>query len=204
MIQFDTPAVVPADPDANVTDLLVQRVAATPDSVLFSLPTADGGWSPVTTKQFHDQVVALAKGLVAAGIQPGDKIGLMCKTRYEWTLVDFATWFAGDFGSMVSAETWPPKGPLLVQRLTSERASKATLVAAAAMTHAAKPAVRNDGPMVRSFEPMSGLRCRASGDSASGGRGLPVAAAARATDWAARGVVGAAGPRRGDPAIRVR
>ena len=87
MIQFDTPAVVPADPDANVTDLLVQRVAATPDSVLFSLPTADGGWSPVTTKQFHDQVVALAKGLVAAGIQPGDKIGLMCKTRYEWTLV---------------------------------------------------------------------------------------------------------------------
>ncbi len=95
MIQFDTPAVVPADPDANVTDLLVQRVAATPDSVLFSLPTGDGGWSPVTTKEFHDQVVALAKGLVAAGIQPGDKIGLMCKTRYEWTLIDFATWFAG-------------------------------------------------------------------------------------------------------------
>lgn len=95
MIQFDTPAVVPADPDANVTDLLVQRVAATPDSVLFSLPTADGGWSPVTTREFHEQVLALAKGLVAAGIQPGDKIGLMCKTRYEWTLIDFATWFAG-------------------------------------------------------------------------------------------------------------
>ena len=95
MIQFDTPAVVPADPDANVTDLLVQRVAATPDSVLFSLPTGDGGWSPVTTREFHEQVVALAKGLVAAGIQPGDKIGLMCKTRYEWTLIDFATWFAG-------------------------------------------------------------------------------------------------------------
>ena len=40
-------------------------------------------------------MVALAKGLVAAGIQPGDKIGMMCKTRYEWTLVDFATWYAG-------------------------------------------------------------------------------------------------------------
>ena len=95
MIQFDTPALVPADPDANATDLLVDRVAATPDSVLFSLPTADGGWSPVTTREFYDQVIALAKGLVAAGIQPGDKIGLMCKTRYEWTLIDFATWFAG-------------------------------------------------------------------------------------------------------------
>ncbi len=95
MIEFTTPAVVAPDPEANATDLLVDRVAATPDLVLFSLPTADGGWSPVTTREFYDQVIALAKGLVAAGIQPGDKVGLMCKTRYEWTLVDFATWFAG-------------------------------------------------------------------------------------------------------------
>ncbi len=95
MIEFSTPAVVAPDPEANTTDLLVDRVAQTPDSVLFSLPTADGGWSPVTTREFYDQVIALAKGLVAAGIQPGDKIGLMCKTRYEWTLIDFATWFAG-------------------------------------------------------------------------------------------------------------
>ncbi|MGI9824838.1 AMP-dependent synthetase/ligase [Agromyces sp. Marseille-Q5079] len=95
MIQFDTPVVVPADPEANVTDLLVQRVAATPDSVLFSLPTSDGGWSPVTTREFYDQVIALAKGFVAAGVQPGDKVGLMSKVRYEWTLIDFAMWFAG-------------------------------------------------------------------------------------------------------------
>lgn len=95
MTEFSTPAVVSPDPTANTTDLLVDRLAATPDSVLFSLPTADGGWSPVTTREFYDQVVALAKGLVAAGIEPGDKIGLMCKTRYEWTLLDFATWFAG-------------------------------------------------------------------------------------------------------------
>ncbi|GAA1785179.1 AMP-dependent synthetase/ligase [Agromyces lapidis] len=95
MTEFSTPAVVSPDPAANTTDLLVDRLAATPDSVLFSLPTADGGWSPVTTREFYDQVIALAKGLVAAGIQPGDKIGLMCKTRYEWTLIDFATWFAG-------------------------------------------------------------------------------------------------------------
>lgn len=94
MKQIDMPAVVPADPGANITDLLVDRLAATPDLVLFSLPK-DGGWVPVTTAEFHRQVVALAKGLVAAGIQPGDKIGLACKTRYEWTLIDFATWFAG-------------------------------------------------------------------------------------------------------------
>ena len=94
MKQFDVPAIVPADPDTNVTDLLIDRLAATPNSVLFSLPK-NGEWVPVTTREFHAQVVALAKGLVAAGIAPGDKIGLMCKTRYEWTLIDFAVWFAG-------------------------------------------------------------------------------------------------------------
>jgi long-chain acyl-CoA synthetase len=92
--QFDVPAVVPADPDANATDLLIARVAATPDAALFSLPK-DGGWVDVSSAEFLRQVIALAKGLVASGIEPGDKIGLMCKTRYEWTLIDFATWFAG-------------------------------------------------------------------------------------------------------------
>ncbi|MDO7881815.1 AMP-dependent synthetase/ligase [Salinibacterium soli] len=95
MKQFDVPALVAADPEANATDLLIDRVAATPDRPLFSLPTSDGGWSDVTASEFLAQVRSLAKGLVAAGVEPGDKIGLMCKTRYEWTLIDFATWFAG-------------------------------------------------------------------------------------------------------------
>jgi len=86
---------VAADPEANATDLLVDRVAATPDRALFAIPTADGGWSDVTSAEFLRQVIALAKGLVAAGVEPGDKIGLMAKTRYEWTLIDFATWFVG-------------------------------------------------------------------------------------------------------------
>ncbi len=94
MKEIDTPAVVAADPGANITDLLLNRLAATPDLVLFSLPRG-GQWLPVTTREFHAQVVALAKGLAAAGLEPGDKIGLICKTRYEWTLIDFAVWFAG-------------------------------------------------------------------------------------------------------------
>ncbi|TQO18757.1 long-chain acyl-CoA synthetase [Rhodoglobus vestalii] len=95
MKQFDVPALIEADPEANATDLLIDRVAATPNKALFSLPTADGGWSDVTSAEFLAQVKSVSKGLVAAGIHPGDKIGLMCKTRYEWTLIDFATWFAG-------------------------------------------------------------------------------------------------------------
>jgi long-chain acyl-CoA synthetase len=93
--EFDVPALVTADPDANTTDLLIDRVAATPNGALFSVPTTDGGWSDITSAEFLAQVIALAKGLVAAGVEPGDKIGLMAKTRYEWTLIDFATWFAG-------------------------------------------------------------------------------------------------------------
>ncbi len=95
MDHYETPAIVPADPNANATDLLVERVRATPNLALFSIPTHDGGWSDVTATEFLNQVHALAKGFVAAGIEPGDKIGLMCKTRYEWTLIDFAIWFAG-------------------------------------------------------------------------------------------------------------
>lgn len=92
---YDVPALVDADPEANATDLLVDRVKATPDLALFSLPTSSGGWTDVTAAEFLIQVVALSKGFIAEGIQPGDKVGLMCKTRYEWTLIDFAMWFTG-------------------------------------------------------------------------------------------------------------
>jgi len=93
--EFFVPAVVTPDPEANATDLLIDRVRLTPNEPLFALPTADGGWSDVSTAEFHRQVVALAKGFMAAGVKPGEKIGFICKTRYEWTLVDFAAWFAG-------------------------------------------------------------------------------------------------------------
>jgi len=89
------PSAVPADPSANATDLLLARAAATPDEALFAVPDGTGGWRDVTAARFLEQVRALAKGLIAAGVGPGDKIGLMCRTRYEWTLIDFATWFAG-------------------------------------------------------------------------------------------------------------
>ena len=95
MREIHVPAVVPADPDANATDLLVDRVRLTPHDPLFALPTDDGGWREITAREFYNQVVALAKGFIAEGVKPGDRIGFMCKTRYEWTLVDFATWFAG-------------------------------------------------------------------------------------------------------------
>jgi long-chain acyl-CoA synthetase len=94
-VQFEVPAVVPADPNANVSDLLVERVKATPSLALFAIPDGSGGWRDVSAAEFQRDVVALAKGFVAAGIQPGDKVGLIARTTYEWSLIDFALFFAG-------------------------------------------------------------------------------------------------------------
>lgn len=111
MQQFDTPAVVEPSPDANITDLLIERVRLTPDAPLFATPQPDGTWKDISASEFHSQVVALSKGLVAAGIQPGDKIGLICRTRYEWTLLDFAVWFAG----AILVPVYDTSSPLQIQ-----------------------------------------------------------------------------------------
>ncbi|MBW9094052.1 long-chain fatty acid--CoA ligase [Microbacterium jejuense] len=94
MVQFEVPAIVPADPQANISDLLVERVKATPDRALFAVPAGDG-WRDISAAEFQKQVIALAKGFAAAGIEPGDKVGFVARTTYEWSLVDFALFYAG-------------------------------------------------------------------------------------------------------------
>ncbi len=90
----ETPIIIPPAPEDNITDLLEQRVAATPERVIFAIPAGEG-WEDVTAAQFRARVVALAKGFAAAGVQPGDRIAFMCKTSFQWTLVDFALHYAG-------------------------------------------------------------------------------------------------------------
>jgi long-chain acyl-CoA synthetase len=53
------------------------------------------GWQPVTAREVEAEIRATAKGLIAAGVQIGDRVAIMARTRYEWTILDFATWFAG-------------------------------------------------------------------------------------------------------------
>ncbi|TFD79402.1 AMP-dependent synthetase/ligase, partial [Cryobacterium psychrophilum] len=74
--------------------LLMERVAATPELVLFSR-VVESGRLDITAAEFLAQVKSLAKGFIAAGLQPGQRIGLIAGTRYEWSLIDFAAWFAG-------------------------------------------------------------------------------------------------------------
>ena len=90
-----TPALTTGAPGGSLADLPHRNAERAPERVAFSKPTDDGGWTDVTTTQFRDTVDAVARGFVAAGIQPGDRIAIMSKTRYEWTVVDFAAWTAG-------------------------------------------------------------------------------------------------------------
>ncbi|GAB3386986.1 AMP-dependent synthetase/ligase [Humibacter soli] len=144
MNHAETPAAVPADPSANAADLLVARAAETPDRVIFAKPV-DSGWVDVTAAQFESEVVALAKGLVASGVQPGDKLGIMCRTRYEWSLIDFATWYAG----AVLVPVYDTSSPLQVQWNLSDSGASAVFLETA--DHFARfdeiaadlPAIRN-------------------------------------------------------------
>jgi long-chain acyl-CoA synthetase len=80
----------------NLTDDVVTNAKVRASSVQFSRRSAaTGAWEDVTMAQFLAEVSAVAKGLVAAGIEPGDRVALISKTRYEWTLFDYAIWFAG-------------------------------------------------------------------------------------------------------------
>jgi long-chain acyl-CoA synthetase len=92
--EYTTPADFRVPPDANLTDAVFGNAAEFPDNVAFDRKVG-GQWQPVTSKDFAEEVKALAAGLIASGVQAGDRVGLMSATRYEWTLIDYAIWTAG-------------------------------------------------------------------------------------------------------------
>ncbi|MEU3624649.1 long-chain fatty acid--CoA ligase [Amycolatopsis coloradensis] len=94
MREYSAPAANPVTDDENLADVVWANAERFSDVVSFRRQV-DGTWLDITAKDFAAQVLAVAKGLAQAGIAPGDRIGLMSKTRYEWTLIDFAVWAAG-------------------------------------------------------------------------------------------------------------
>ena len=94
MREFSVPATSTVPDDFTLTDLVVDNAVRTPHEVQFRRQ-ADGRWLDVTCRDFLAEVTALAKGLIASGVQTGDRVAIMSRTRYEWTLADFATWAAG-------------------------------------------------------------------------------------------------------------
>ena len=145
MDEFTSPPVITVDPTENLNDLLAARVAATPDRTMIERQTVTGGpWTAVTARAFDAEVVALAKGLVANGVAPGDRVGILSRTRYEWTLLDWAIWAVGAI-PVPLYETSSTEQILWI--LTDSDVS--LLVVETATLAAAVAEVRPDAPSVR-------------------------------------------------------
>ncbi|GAA2024110.1 AMP-binding protein [Pseudokineococcus marinus] len=95
MRESSRPPLVEVDHGRSLAQLVVDAAREVPEAVSFRRPDGSGGWTDVTAAAFLADVEAVARGLVAAGVEPGDRVGLLSRTRYEWTLVDFAIWTAG-------------------------------------------------------------------------------------------------------------
>jgi long-chain acyl-CoA synthetase len=92
--EYSSPLTVDLPTTGNLTDDVVRNGREHPDEVSFGRRTADG-WADVTAAEFLAEVTRVAKGLVGSGIEAGDRVALLSRTRYEWTLLDYAIWFAG-------------------------------------------------------------------------------------------------------------
>ena len=94
MNEITIPAIIPAAVAGNLTNLISERAHFEPERVLVSRPMGDR-WQAVTAKEYEEEIKAVAKGFIAAGVNFGDRVAIMAKTRYEWTVLDFAIWYAG-------------------------------------------------------------------------------------------------------------
>jgi long-chain acyl-CoA synthetase len=134
LTEFGLPALVTVGNDISTTALLHQRAAEHPDRLYCEYKSAAGLWVPVTLSEFVDQVTAVAKGLAALGVAPGDSVGLLASTRFEWALFDFAIMASGG----VTVPIYPSSSASQVEWIAGDAALTLLIVEtpkiAAAMT----------------------------------------------------------------------
>ncbi|MFF4748325.1 AMP-dependent synthetase/ligase [Streptomyces sp. NPDC002514] len=133
--EVSVPPFTPPVRHGSLADLPFDNAAADPDAVVLSRRTADGDWTEVTTAAFADQVLALAKGLLAEGMAPGDRIAVMARTRYEWTLLDFAAWAAG----LVTVPVYPTSSVFQTRWILQDSGAVALVTETAAQAAALGP-----------------------------------------------------------------
>jgi long-chain acyl-CoA synthetase len=92
---YTTPLTVDLPSSGNLTDVVVRNAEQHPTAVAFRRRNSAGSWDEVNCAAFLREVREIAKGLISARVRPGDRVALISKTRYEWTLFDYAIWFAG-------------------------------------------------------------------------------------------------------------
>ena len=98
-MHVSAPYITRLDSQANLTDLVIERLGAQPARVVYAVQTTNDvehlNWREVTAFDFLDQVRKVAKGLIASGIKPDDMVAVMSATSYQWAVIDQALWFAG-------------------------------------------------------------------------------------------------------------
>ncbi len=134
MNEFSTPAIVPAATAGNLTNLVAERAWFEPQRVMLSRPIGDG-WQEVTAREFEEEVRTVAKGLIASGIAIGDRVAIMAKTRYEWTILDFAIWFAG----AISVPIYETSSAEQIQWILEDSGAVALIVETPALAETARP-----------------------------------------------------------------
>jgi long-chain acyl-CoA synthetase len=140
--EFSSPPTYVTPRSGNLTDDVVHNGTVYADSVAFSI-REHGTWSDITAAQFLAQVRAVAKGLVAAGLEAGDRVALLSKTRYEWTLVDYAVWFAGG----VTVPVYETSSAEQVEWILADSAARAVVVETA-LHHSVVERARKEAPTV--------------------------------------------------------
>ncbi|MGP9021251.1 AMP-dependent synthetase/ligase [Streptomyces sp. BR1] len=128
MREFSLPALYEVPTDGNLTDLIRRNAAQHPDVAVMGRKVA-GRWTDVTATQFLAEVRGVAKGLIAAGVEPGDRVALLSRTRYEWVLFDFAVWSAG----AVTVPVYETSSPEQIQWILGD--SGATLAVVESEAH---------------------------------------------------------------------
>ncbi|MFJ8537417.1 AMP-dependent synthetase/ligase [Streptomyces sp. NPDC093591] len=129
------PPFAPPVTHGSLADLPFDNAAAVPDAVVLSRKDGNGQWADVTAAEFAEQVEAVARGLVAEGLMPGDRIAVMARTRYEWTLLDFGAWAAG----LVTVPVYPTSSVFQTRWILQDSGAVALITETAAQAAALGP-----------------------------------------------------------------
>ncbi|WP_335973982.1 AMP-dependent synthetase/ligase [Streptomyces sp. CA2R106] len=144
MREFSLPALYEFPADGNLTDLVRRNATQHPDTPVIGRKDGEGRWQDITAARFLAEVREAAKGLIASGVEPGDRVAVMSRTRYEWTLLDFAIWTAG----AVTVPVYETSSASQVEWILADSGAVAVVVETAAH-EAAVESVREGLPQLK-------------------------------------------------------
>ncbi|MEV6803621.1 AMP-dependent synthetase/ligase [Streptomyces sp. NPDC051132] len=133
--EASVPPFAPPVTHGSLADLPYENAEAAPDKVVLSRRLPGGRWTDVTAARFAAEVQAVAKGLIAEGLVPGDRIAVMARTTYDWTLLDFAAWAAG----LVTVPVYPTSSVFQTRWILHDSGAVALVTETAAQAAALGP-----------------------------------------------------------------